>query len=92
VIGAKALLLSEDVHCNTHIGIIQDFDQHFVEPGYFDFDPSFQEVVLQKEAYNEARTHVYLENAEKFVQDVIRFREKQSGSTQKQVIGSYYKA
>lgn len=92
VIGAKALLLSADVHCNTHIGIIQDFDQHFVAKGHFDFQPSFQEVVLQKKAYNEERTHAYLENAERFIEDIIRYREHQDNTPGKKVIHSYYKA
>ncbi len=92
VIGAKALLLSKDVHCNTHIGIIQDFDQHFVETGLFDFSPSFQEVVLQKDAYNEERTRVYLENAEKFLENVVLYRSRESEGVSKQVVGSYYKA
>ncbi len=93
VIGAKALLLSIDVHCNTHIGIIQDFDKHFVETGLFNFHPSFQEVVLQKEAYNEKRTHTYLKNAELFLEDVIRYRQNQTEQHgEKEVIGNYYKA
>lgn len=93
VIGAKALLLSKDVHCNTHIGIIQDFDSHFVEPGNFDFQPSFQEVVLRKEAYNEEKSREYLKSAEKFLEGVILYRQHQSESDDnKQVIGNYYNA
>ena len=71
VIGAKALLLSKDVHCNTHIGIIQDFETHFVKTGIFEFTPSFQDVVLRKEAYNEERTKDYLAEAERFLGAVV---------------------
>ena len=31
VVSAKALLLAKDVKCNTHRGIIKDFDQHFAD-------------------------------------------------------------
>jgi len=33
IVGAKALLLSADVKCNTHSGIIDDFDTNYVENG-----------------------------------------------------------
>ena len=33
VIGAKAILLHKDIQCNTHQGIIEDFQAHVVEKG-----------------------------------------------------------
>ena len=33
VVSAKAMLLSEDIRCNSHIGILKDFDKHFVQTG-----------------------------------------------------------
>ncbi|MDQ3292351.1 MAG: nitrite reductase [Bacteroidota bacterium] len=44
---AKALLLSKGIACNTQIGIINDFDTHFVADGTFTFDPDFKTHVLQ---------------------------------------------
>lgn len=94
VIGAKALLLSRDVHCNTHIGIIQDFDKHFVQSGEFEFDPDFQSVVLKNEAFNNSKVQAYLRGAEGFVEEVITFRQKQleTGDNEKPVVGNFYKA
>ena len=36
---AKALLLGEQVNCNTQAGIIRDFDKHFTAEGKFDLFP-----------------------------------------------------
>ncbi len=48
VVGAKALLLGEDVKCNTQIGIIKDFDEKFINEGFMNLDGvSFQDKVLQ---------------------------------------------
>ena len=30
IVGAKALLLSKDIKCNTHQGILEDFQEHYV--------------------------------------------------------------
>jgi len=47
VVAAKALLLSKELHCNTHIKIIEDFDQHFVQTGLIALSTSFSAMVLQ---------------------------------------------
>jgi sulfite reductase (ferredoxin) len=49
VIGAKASLLVRDVRCNTHIGIIEDFQTHCVETGDFSTGEAetFPHLVLQ---------------------------------------------
>jgi len=45
---AKALLLGEQVSCNTQAGIIRDFDKHFTAEGKFDLFPGgFGQAVLQ---------------------------------------------
>lgn len=45
---AKALLLEKDVNCNTHIGILNDFDAHFTqEVGEFNFPDGFKATVLR---------------------------------------------
>jgi len=98
VVAAKALLLSEDIRCNTHIGIIQDFDKHFVSSGPFVFIQSFENQVLQINRSKPDKNFVnaYYTEAEYFVQQVKAFREKQvAGNTQqkdKQVVSNFYKA
>ena len=43
VIGAKAMLLSKDVKCNTHKGIIDDFQENYVATGDIELEVSFRE-------------------------------------------------
>ncbi len=96
VIGAKALLLSQDKKCNTQIGIIKDFDTHFVEAGIFTFENTFQETALQinKNEPSEDFAKKYLAQSSDFVSKVITEREKQLGEDGKDklVIDKYYKA
>ena len=44
---AKALLLDKQISCNTQIGIIQDFDKHYVQTGIISFPIDFKTQVLQ---------------------------------------------
>jgi sulfite reductase (ferredoxin) len=69
VSAAKALLLDKQVNCNTHNGIIKDFDTHFVAEGPFQFDPSFEERVMQinKMEPTEAFARQYRQEAETFL-------------------------
>jgi sulfite reductase (ferredoxin) len=97
VIGAKALLLSKDVKCNTHKGILDDFQTHYVENGEVDLDVLFSEFVLRinKQEPSEAFAKVYLEDATTFVKQVITIREQQlveAKGADKLVIDNYYKA
>lgn len=75
---AKALLLDKQVHSSTQIGIIKDFDTHFVESGEFDLGQrSFADVVLQM-SKNEptadfART--YFTEAKQFLEQTKSQRE-----------------
>jgi len=99
VIGAKALLLSEDVKCNTHRKILDDFQEHFIATGNFAFDadidfPTFV-LRMKKNEPTEAFAKTYMADAEAFVKKVIKLREAQlaeTGEEDKLVIGSYYKA
>ncbi len=97
VIGAKALLLSKDIKCNTHSGIIRDFQEHYVSTGDFILENTFSDLVLQINQ-NEPTTafaNGYLEQAKDFVKWVIATREKQlkdDGGMDKMVIDNYYKA
>lgn len=97
IIGAKALLLSKDIKCNTHKGIIHDFQEHYVEAGDFPFDTTFPEAVLalnQQKPEKDFATR-YLNQARSFIQQVIDTRNSQlveAGGQEKLVIDNYYKA
>ena len=67
---AKALLLGNNIRCNTHQGIISDFDQHLVQDYQFDGYNSFDELILQirmREA-GEAFAKSYLAAVTSFVE------------------------
>jgi sulfite reductase (ferredoxin) len=97
VVGAKALLLAEDIRCNTHKGIIDDFQTHYIEPGTFKLDYDFPTAVLEmkKQSPTQAFAEAYLQRAQSFQQQVLRIREAQLGEADgkdKLVIENYYKA
>jgi sulfite reductase (ferredoxin) len=77
--GAKALLLSENVRCNTQAGIIKDFDEKFIESGALQFDGTFTELVLKmhSEKPTEAFAKTYFGEAQKFLEIIKNYREKQ---------------
>jgi sulfite reductase (ferredoxin) len=95
VTGAKALLLSVDVKCNTHQGIIKDFNDNFVQnPG-----GSFSELLdfgglvaqINQNEPTEVFAQHYLRQAANFVAKVIHAREADLVSD-KLVVDNYYKA
>ncbi len=98
IIGAKALLLSEDQHCNTHIGILRDFNEHFVKSDRFHWKGSFEETVLSlnKKEPNEGFAREYHEIAGSFLDRVKKFRQLQvnagEANQEKLVVDNYYKA
>ncbi|PHN06224.1 HEPN domain-containing protein [Flavilitoribacter nigricans] len=97
VIGAKALLLSKDVKCNTHIGILDSFQEAYINAGEFPLQGDFASYVLRinEQQPNTQFTTQYLQDARAFVANVIRIREDQLQGTagvDKLVIGNYYKA
>jgi len=97
VIGAKALLLSADVKCNTHKGIIEDFDTHYVEAGKFNLEDTFAVQVLEinKREPSEEFAKSYYNTAQAFVQQMLELRKAQLGEGEgvdKEVIGNYYNA
>ncbi len=71
---AKALLLSKEVSCNTQVGILRDFDKHFVAVGEVrlpeGFD-TFESLVLQinKNEPSESFATTYLQYADAFYQE-----------------------
>ena len=97
VIGAKAMLLSKDMHCNTQQGIIADFNKHFYDSGEFELEQSFEELVLQlnKQEPTKAFAESYRSQAGHFLNQVKQKRTEQlteAESGDKIVIQNYYKA
>ncbi|WP_116125979.1 nitrite/sulfite reductase [Lewinella sp. IMCC34183] len=89
ITAAKALLLSEDVKCNTHIGILNDFPEHFGDR--FPEIDDFKGYVLRIKHTEPDPEFVsgYIADARAFVTKAITTRERQ---LDKQVVSEYYKA
>jgi sulfite reductase (ferredoxin) len=66
---AKALLLNSEIHCNTQVGILNDFDAHFTLKGLYTQHESFKELVLQinKNEPSETFAKNYLAQADAFI-------------------------
>ena len=82
IIGAKAALLAKDVRCNTHIGILEDFQKHYVEMGDHalpDGAVDFPSHVLQlnRSEPEAGFAERYLSIAEAFMDKIISLREAQ---------------
>ncbi len=98
VIGAKAILLSEDKICNTHIGIIKDFQEQFVDSGKIELKYSFEETVLaiNKNEPSEDFAKENLDLAVGFLNKVIEYRGKQLKEDvsliDKKVVTNFYTA
>ncbi|MEP4533237.1 MAG: nitrite reductase [Cyclobacteriaceae bacterium] len=92
VIGAKAILLSKDIQCNTHLGIIGDFEEKIQNEGLVSLDTSFSELVLQinKNEPSEEFALAYYEQAKKVCDEIIALRNAESDD--KLVVSSFYKA
>ena len=81
ILGAKALLTGDEHKCNTHIGIIEDFEEHFVSKGLIDLGgKSFTELTLQLNA-NEPS----LEFAQKFNTDAQAFYKQVNAARELQI-------
>ncbi|WMX15850.1 nitrite reductase [Aureispira sp. CCB-E] len=93
VVAAKAILLGVDVKCNTHIGIIKDFDQHLVDTGLFDLEVPFAELVLQinQNQPEPAFAEQYWQQAAAFLEQVFAYREARLDGN-KEVINAHYNA
>lgn len=92
VIGAKALLLSEDHQCNTHHSIINDFQEKIVAEGKIKLTLPFPELTLQIKDYEPTVdfANAYLQEAKAFLQQAFNYREEGAGD--KLVINEFYKA
>ena len=98
MIGAKALLLSKDIRCNTHIGIIRDFNTHFNQTGEFPIDGDFEQLVLRMNDHLPEQQFAsdYFEEAKEFLANVKSFRATQVTGNKtlesKLVVKNYYQA
>lgn len=79
---AKAMLLSEDVTTNTHIGIINGFDENFVDNGTFTLSEPFKDIALKlkREEANATFAAEYLATAIEFYKQADRIRKEQVAS------------
>ncbi|MGV3503771.1 MAG: nitrite reductase [Adhaeribacter sp.] len=73
---AKALLLAKGVSGNTQVGIIKDFDTHFVEDGAFSFEPDFRTQVMQINQHEPSADFAasYLADAYSFLEAAAAYR------------------
>ena len=75
---AKALLLQYGVQCNTQVGILKDFDLHFIQKGLFTEFGSFRDTVLQMNEVepSEKFAITYLQQAKDFIAHAKEYREQ----------------
>jgi len=94
VVAAKAILLGDDILCNTHVGIIKDFQDHFVAKGRIKLDQDFSEYILEfKEQPATANfTQQYLRRASDFLTSIEALRQDDLQGQVKLVVNNYYKA
>lgn len=94
VVGAKALLLSKDIKCNTHIGILEDFENHFQGHYLFPFAENFVSYVLRMKEQNPDKAYAlkYVNDAQNFVALVKKYRSGETTQEDLLVTESYYKA
>ena len=98
VIGAKAMLLSEDIQCNTQTGIIRNFNEHFYVDGKIGLRTDFESLVLaiNKNEPTKEFAQDYIADSSIFLRLIKRFREKQiqidKSQEEKLVLENHYKA
>ncbi|MCK7557066.1 hypothetical protein MKQ70_19470 [Chitinophaga sedimenti] len=79
---AKALLLDENINCNTQHGIINDFEKHFVETGKISIG-NFKTLVLQINQHEptESFAKQYFAQAQAFYKQVQQYRQAKTEAT-----------
>jgi sulfite reductase (ferredoxin) len=79
ILGAKALLTGADIKCNTHMGIITDFDEHFKSSGKIKSVFNFTDMVLEIQTNSPSLEFAksYNAQAQAFYQSVNEAREIQ---------------
>lgn len=82
--GAKALLLSEGISCNTQHGIINDFDKHFVATGKIAVEGGFKPLVMQINEHEptESFAKQYFQQAAAFYQHAQEYRQSVAAAEQ----------
>ena len=96
VVGAKAILLSEDIACNTHRKIITDFQTEIVDSGKINLGYNYEERALSinKQKPTEDFARQQLSEASRFLKLIVEYRDRQQSvqGVDKEVVASYYKA
>lgn len=92
VIGAKAILLSKDIQCNTHLGIINDFEGKIQNEGLITLSDSFNKIIMQinQNEPTESFAKAYYEQAKEVCDAIVALRNAESDD--KMVVSSFYKA
>lgn len=96
VIAAKALLLAEDVRCNTHKKIISDFQEKYVATDRIKSTTDFESLAgaVKKNAPTGDFAKDYLKIATEIYKEAFSLRAIQvaKAGTDKEVISDFYKA
>lgn len=95
VVGAKAMLLSKDIKCNTHVKILEDFETEFGNAAEFETGNSFPEYVLRMKSEKTTQDFAqqYIEDAKRFNSEIHRSRGDENEKTADQLVtSSYYNA
>ena len=71
-------MLDKGINSSTQVGVIREFDNHYVETGEFNFGQSFSDLVLQinKNEPSEAFARTYHEQAAQFLNDIKAKRKE----------------
>lgn len=82
--GAKALLLSEGVSCNTQHGIMNDFEKHFMETGKFSIDGGFKAAVMQINQHEPTESFAkrYYAQAADFYEQAQQYRQSMAAGAE----------
>ncbi len=94
IIGAKAILLSKDIECNTQIKIMKDFDEKIVATGIFPIENgTFESTVLEIQNHEPSLEFAseYVAGFENFLSKVISHRQA-AIEADKVVVEAAYKA
>jgi sulfite reductase (ferredoxin) len=75
---AKAILIENKVHCNTHAGIIADFDKHLATQFGFDEENTFADFIQQinKEKASQSFANEFHQKVDRFVNEVSEKTKK----------------
>ncbi|OFY85801.1 MAG: nitrite reductase [Bacteroidetes bacterium RIFCSPLOWO2_12_FULL_35_15] len=77
---AKVLLIEKNIFTNTHIGIINDFEKHFVVTSEISIEGAFKDFVLQINQNEPTRQFAdkYLKDSKQFLEKALQIREIKS--------------